>query len=125
MTADRGDVGRVTIDVLPDGVLLQWIYSVFVWIEPYKNLGIVSFIGQRCGQLEACCTRVEDSETLFSNDHVAWISKSLCTTGKPVREVVNIWPALPLAVWVGFGPSRRRGMDEIFVVVDNVAQVAR
>jgi hypothetical protein len=57
---------RVTIDMLPDDVLLD-IFDLFLDLPP-------SLIGQKRGKCWYTC--VEDGEASFFNHHVAWICKS-------------------------------------------------
>src|SRR5713226_3269714 len=112
--ADRWDVGRVTIDVLPDVALLE-IFDCYCYVnqvpeeekdEEEEDLGIQAW------------------QTLV---HVCWKWRSVVfgsplrlnlrlhgTEFTPLRETLAVWPALPIVVCL-VNPLERRGIN-----IDNI-----
>ena len=106
-TPDSG-VGRVTIEMLPDNVLLD-VFKFYVneagRIEKWDTLvhvcrrwRTVVFMSPRCLGLQ-----------LF------------CTARKPVRETLDVWPPLPIVIRHGCYPAF--GMDNILAALKHSGRV--
>jgi hypothetical protein len=86
MTADWGDVDQVPIDALPDDVLLDvfdfYLNRHWVWRGAWQDLVHV------CRRWRA---------VVFQSPRR--LNLEICCTGRtPVREMLDIWPALPLDI---------------------------
>ena len=99
--ADGGDVGQVTIDMLPDDVLLD-IFDFCLKEPPYFIQDwshTRSYSRTRTWQkLVHVCRRWRD--VVFQSPRRLDL-QICCTTSTPVKEMPNIWPTLPLIVYVG------------------------
>ena len=96
MTTDWGDAGRGTIDVLPDDVLLD-IFD-FCLDQPR----VLYFERIKTWQrLVHVCGRWRD--VIFQSPRRLDL-QLLCALRTPAREMLGIWPALPLTVLVGYCP---------------------
>ena len=110
------DVGNVTIDVLPDNVLLD-IFDFCLdlpqnfFVDRTKRWQRLVHVCQRWRCVVFQSTRRLDLQIL-------------CTARKPVREMLDIWPALPLILWVGDGPPAW-GMDNIIAALEHRDRISR
>lgn len=94
--ADWRDAGRATIDVLPDDVLLD-IFDVC--LDRPRELYIDRI--KTWQRLVHVCGRWRD--VIFQSPRRLNL-QILCTVRTPAREMLGIWPALPLTVLVGYCP---------------------
>jgi F-box-like len=99
MTADCGDAGQATIDVLPDDVLLD-IFD-FCLDRPRELYVDTIKTWQR---LVHVCGRWRD--IIFQSPRRLNL-QILCTVRTPVKEMLGIWPALPLTILAGYYPPTR------------------
>lgn len=103
-TTDCRDVGQVSIDVLPDDVLLETFYY-------YREQG---------GGTEAWIRLVH---TCRKWRNIVFVSprrlnlQLICTARKPVREKLYIWPPLPIVISSSVFP--RSGMDNIIAALEH------
>ena len=92
----------VTIETLPDGPLLE-MFSLYVE-EAYEACDLDGVFGIK--QLEAWCTLVHVCQrwrTLVFASPRRLNLRLVCTSGTPVREMLNIWPTtLPIVVHARF-----------------------
>ena len=107
-TADQCDhVGQVTIDILPDDVLLE----IFYWylhspvIDPWHPLVHV-------------CRKWRN--IVFGSPRYLDL-RLHCNARTPVREMVDIWPVLPIAVWSD--GHKKWGMDNIFAALEHIDRI--
>src|SRR5258708_3166709 len=100
----------MTIDVLPDDVLLD-IFD-FCLDQPRRLILDRTKVWQ--GLVHVCrrCRVV-----VFQSPHRLDL-QILCTTGTPVREMLDTWPALPLVILVDTD-SLRRGMENIIAALEH------
>jgi hypothetical protein len=96
MTADCGVAGQAAIDVLPDDVLLD-IFD-FCLDRP-RELYIDRI--KTWQRLVHVCGRWRD--VIFQSPRRLNL-QILCTIRTPTRTMLDIWPALPLTVLVGYSP---------------------
>jgi hypothetical protein len=91
-TSDWRDVGRVTIDMLPDLVLLE----------------LFNFYVNKVGPIEKWHTLVHVCRTwrnlVFMSPRRLGL-QLFCTARKPVRETLNVWPPLPIVIRHGCHPA--------------------
>jgi hypothetical protein len=90
--ADRCDVGRVTIDVLPDVALLE-IFDCYVNQNPEDDDDSL--------EIEAWHTLVHVCRkwrSVVFGSPLRLNLRLLCTEETPVREMLAIWPPLPIIV---------------------------
>lgn len=94
--ADGGDIDQVTIDVLPDDVLLVIFDSYLMnrrFLQPEGAEGTMAW-----KRLAHVCQRWRD--IVFQSPRRLDLH-ILCTHFTPVREMLDIWPVMPLAIYVG------------------------
>src|SRR5712671_178617 len=89
-TADRSDVGQVTIDNLPDNVLLEVFYF-------YKSGYMVfrQFVMWDWQELAQVCRRWRS--IIFASPQRLGLHV-ICDATTPTRTSLNIWPPFPIAV---------------------------
>ena len=97
--ADR-DVGLVTIDVLPDNVLLD-IFDLC--LDRVQNVVLDRTMQYQWQRLAHVCRRWKD---VVSQSPRRLDLHVLCTERTNVKAMVNAWPALPLIIWIGKSNSR-------------------
>ena len=101
---------RVTIATLPDGPLLD-IFGFYVE-KAYEGCYLDEVPGIKL--LEAWCTLVHVCqrwrEVIFASPRRLNI-RLVCTRGTPVREMLNIWPTLPIVVQTRFRGSNAELRD--------------
>lgn len=92
---------RVTIATLPEGPLLD-IFSFYVE-DVYEYCDLDEVFGIKL--LEAWCTLVHVCQgwrnLVFASPRRLNV-RLVCTNGTPVREMLNIWPTLPIVVQTQF-----------------------
>jgi len=102
----------VTIDILPDDVLLQ-IFRFYQVVGPE----VPSYQAQKWRTLVHVCRRWR-SIIFASPRHLDL--RLVCTAKTQVKEMLDIWPILPIEVW-GFGyalgASREEGADNIIAAL--------
>lgn len=96
MIADCGYTGRATINVLPDDVLLD-IFDFC--LEQPRELYVDRI--KTWQRLAHVCGRWRD--VIFQSPRRLNL-QILCTVKTPAKEMLDIWPALPLTVLVGYFP---------------------
>ena len=103
LTVDWCDVARVTIDVLPDVALLQIfdVYMYGVWMGSWKTLVHV-------------CRKWRN--IAFGSPRRLDL-RLFCKAGTPVRDTLDVWPPLPIAV--RSSGHRRWGMDNIIAALEH------
>src|SRR6266566_1043592 len=84
-TSDWGDVGRVTIDMLPDIALLE-LFDFYV-----NEVGPI----EKWHTLVHVCRRWRD--VVFRSPRHLGL-QLFCTGRKPVRETLDVWPPLPIVI---------------------------
>jgi hypothetical protein len=106
-TADRrSSVGQVTIDILPDDVLLE-IFEIDTVTKPIEGMN-------RWRTLVHICRRWRC--VVFASTHRLNLQLR-CTSKTPVRKMVDIWPALPIIIYDrGRGSSGVGGADSDNIV---------
>jgi len=106
-TADQCDVGQVTIDILPDVALLE-IFDCYLHnadIDAWHTLGHV-------------CRKWRN--VVFSSPCRLDL-RLHCNATTPVREMLDIWPVLPIAIW-SYG-HEKWGMDNIFAALEHIDRI--
>jgi hypothetical protein len=86
--ADWYNVGRMTINMLPDEALLEifYFYANPPFVRHYKGWQRLLQVCQRWRNLVFVSPR-------FLNVQLH------CTASTPVREILDVWPALPITMW--------------------------
>ena len=96
IAADRFTLGRterVTIDVLPDNALLEiFAFCLVEELEPHLTWSHV----QTWNTLVHVCPRWRT--IIFASPRRLDL-RIRCTARTPVKEMLDIWPALPLVIW--------------------------
>lgn len=82
--ADHSDLGYITIDELPDDVLLEIFDFCMCRVEAWEALVHVCLRWQYI--VSAASRRLE--------------LRPICTTGTPAGEKLDIWPKLPIVIRV-------------------------
>src|SRR5260370_26359704 len=90
--ADRWDVGRVTIDVLPDVALLE-IFVCYLNQIREENGGYYEM--QAWDTLVHVCRKWR---SVVFGSPLRLNLRLLCTDQTPVREMLAVWPPLPIVV---------------------------
>ncbi len=115
---DRWDVGRVTIDVLPDVVLLE-IFDCYVdksrEEEEEDSPGI-----QAWHTLVHVCRKWR---SVVFGSPLRLNLRLLCTEGTPVRETLAVWPPLPIVVGE-FGVRRTGNIMAALEHNDRVCEIS-
>ena len=109
----------VTIATLPDGPLLD-IFSLYVE-EAYEACDLDGAFEIKL--LEAWCTLVHVCQRWRNLVFVSPRRLNLrlvCTSGTPVREMLNIWPTLPIVVQAQFLGSRARYCVDVSQNIDGI-----
>src|SRR5258707_459304 len=88
--SDRWDVGRVTIDVLPDVALLE-IFDCYMNQEDSYSRSI-----QAWHTLVHVCRKWR---SVVFGSPLRLNLRLYCTEKTPVREMLAVWPPLPIVVW--------------------------
>ena len=108
-TADQCDVGRVTIDILPEDALLE-IFDFYLhdeYIDKWYKLVHV-------------CRKWR--KVVLGSPHRLNLGL-ICNVRTPVRKTLYIWPVLPIFVW-GYD-HEKWGMDNIFAALEHVDRVCQ
>ena len=87
MTADHGDVGNAPIDMLPEEVLLEIIGFHLCEVDDKEEWETLVHVCRRWRSI------------VFSAP-LRLDLRLVCTAGTPVREMLGIWPALPIFIWL-------------------------
>jgi hypothetical protein len=100
-------VGQVTIDMLPDDVFVE----------------IFDFYMNKAKRIEAWCTLVHVCRrwrtVVFASPRRLNL-RLLCTERTPVKEMLDVWPALPIKVCNVGGPmSLAGGADDIIAALEH------
>lgn len=102
-------VGRVTFDLLPNDVLLE-IFD-FYMDQARKN-----------GEIEAWHTLVHVCQkwrnVVFESPR-RLNTRLVCTARKPVRQMLAVWPPLPIVVKQHGRPKSRWGVDNIVAALEH------
>jgi hypothetical protein len=104
-TADRCDLGNVTIDILPDEVLLE-IFDIYVYEYIYEDdWETLLHVCRRWRYIVFSAPRRLDL-------------RIVCTAGTPAREMLDIWPELPILIrWTA--RLRDAGLDDIIAALEH------
>src|SRR5258708_6010690 len=108
---DRCDVGRVTIDVLPDVALLE-IFVCYVDQVPEEDEDSL--------EIEAWHTLVHVCRkwrSVVFGSPLRLNLRLLCTEDTPVREILAVWPPLPIVVWQHSNSAW--GIDNIMAALEH------
>ena len=98
MTTDRCSIGQVTIDILPDDMLLE-IFSIYEEANRYVPMWWKPFVH--------VCRRWR--EAIFASPlHLRVVLD--CNPRSPVKRLLNIWPPLPIAI--RYSPMRSHEESE-------------
>ena len=110
-TADWCDLGQMTIDMLPDEVVLEIFdfYRLQTSGSPFEGTGAWHTLVHVCRHWRM----VVFGSPLRLNLQL------LCTAKTPVKETLDVWPALPIRVQ-NLGPICQWGRD-----VDNISDVLK
>src|SRR5258708_3563330 len=114
---DRCDVGRVTIDVLPDVALLE-IFVCYVDQVPEEDEDSL--------EIEAWHTLVHVCRkwrSVVFGSPLRLNLRLLCTEGTPVMETLAVWPPLPIVVG-GFGIRRTGNITAALEHNDRVCKIS-
>ena len=107
-TSDWRDVGRVTVDMLPDDVLLE----------------LFNFYVNKAGRIEKWHTLVHVCRrwrnVVFGSTRRLGL-QLFCTAGKPVRETLDVWPPLPIII--RHGCYQTLDMDNIVAALKHTDRV--
>ncbi len=109
---DRSSIGQVKIDILPDDVLLE-IFSFYLIEDPHFRWNE----SQTWHVLIHVCRRWR--RTVFASPRRLDL-RICCTTRTRMRDMLHIWPALPLVVrgdW--YTTSRGEGTDNIVAALEH------
>jgi hypothetical protein len=106
-TSDCRDVGRVTIDMLPDLALLE-LFNFYV-----NEVGPI----EKWHTLVHVCRRWR--RVVFGSPRRLGL-QLFCTARKPVREMLDVWPPLPIVIRHGCYPLN---MDNIVAALKHTDRV--
>jgi hypothetical protein len=112
----------VTIDILPDDVLLQ-IFRFYQVVGP----DVPSYQAQKWCTLVHVCRRWRG--IVFASPRHLDL-RLVCTARTRVKEMLDIWPILPIAIW-GFGSalgaswSQWEGADNIIAALKHNDRVCK
>src|SRR6266481_4519000 len=108
------DVGRVNrIDILPDDVLLEiFCFYVDMSPSPYRKQAVEAW-----QKLVHVCRRWRT--VVLGSPHRLNL-QLCCTSNTPVKDSLDIWPALPLIVWGNMIPL---GTDNIIAALGQSSRV--
>ncbi len=112
--ADWWDVGRVTIDVLPDVALLE-IFDCYV-----------NQVRKGASEIQAWHTLVHVCRkwrSVVFGSPLRLDLRLLCTQKTRVREMLGVWPPLPIVVWQNWEPSW--GIDNIMAALEHNDRVCK
>src|SRR5229473_4131319 len=115
--ADRWDVGRVTIDVLPDVALLE-IFDCYM--NKVREDDGDDVEAQAWHTLVHVCRKWRS--VVFGSPRRLNL-RLFCTEKTPVREMLAVWPPLPIVVWrIG---ERTWGIDNIMAALEHNDRVCK
>ena len=113
-TVDRCDIARVTIDTLPDVALLE-LFDFYVGEAQILQRG-----HEVKKEIEAWNTLVHVCRkwriVVFGSPHRLDL-RLHCSTGTPVRKLLDVWPLLPLVIRGGGG--EKWGMNNIAAALEH------
>src|SRR5260221_4594566 len=115
--ADRWDVGRVTIDVLPDVALLE-IFDCYMNQVREEDGDDVE--AQAWHTLVHVCRKWR---SVVFGSPLRLNLRLLCTEKTPVREMLAVWPPLPIIIWQNGDP--RWGIDNIVAALEHNDRVCK
>ena len=103
----RYTVGRVSIDILPEDVLLE-IFDHHV--DPTQNIGIESW----CTLVHVC----RKWRNIVLESPLRLNLRIHCHPATPVREKLDVWPALPI-VLEQYGVWEPKWMDNVIAALEH------
>src|SRR5258708_3261466 len=109
--ADRWDVGRVTIDMLPDVALLK-IFDCHV--NQLREVNDLNLEIQAWHTLVHVCRKWR---SVVFGSPLRLNLRLLCTEDTPVREILAVWPPLPIVVWQHSNSAW--GIDNIMAALEH------
>jgi hypothetical protein len=120
----QSDVGRmISIDMLPDDVLLE-IFDFHLNEHPNDHLGfdVFKIITERWQTLVHVCGRWRS--VVFGSPRRLNL-RLVCTPRTPVRDMLNLWPSLPLFIQdsAEFVDLTEVGADEIIAALERKDRV--
>ena len=104
-TSDWRDVGRVTIDMLPEPALLE-LFNFYV-----NEVGPI----EKWHTLVHVCRKWRN--VVFSSPRRLGL-QLFCTARKPVRDTLHVWPPLPIIIRHGCHPT-----DNVFAALKHANRV--
>jgi hypothetical protein len=108
--ADWWDIGRVTIDVLPDVALLE----IFDYYVNQVREGYLSVEVEAWHTLVHVCQKWR---SVVFGSPLRLNLRLLCTTKTRIRETLAVWPPLPIIVWYNSDPTW--GIDNLMAVLEH------
>ncbi|KAI0288888.1 hypothetical protein BC826DRAFT_1107407 [Russula brevipes] len=112
-TSEWGRRGQVSIDILPDEVLLEIFEIDTVPVNPF-------IATNRWHKLVHVCRRWRS--VVFASTHRLNLELQ-CTYTTPVRKMLDIWPALPIVIEGRGRGSRAKGADNIVAALGHPDRV--
>jgi hypothetical protein len=97
MTADRCDVGQVSIDILPDDALLC-VFDFYVAQKAFEAFDLYSTVAREAETWHTLVCVCRRWRTLvFASPHRLNL-RIACTNKTPAREKLDVWPRFPIVV---------------------------
>jgi hypothetical protein len=118
--ADRWDVGRVTIEVLPDVALLEIFDCHLNQTNQVREEDHVSFGVEAWHTLVHVCRKWR---SVVFGSPCRLNLRLYCTEKTPVREMLAVWPPLPIVVWKNRWP--KWSIDNIMAALEHNDRVRK
>jgi hypothetical protein len=106
-TADRCDVGQVTIDILPEDALLE-TFDFYLHNEEIDKWHTLVHVCRKWRNI------------VFGSPQRLHL-RLYCEAKTPVRRMLNIWPELPIVV--STHGHQQWGMDNIFAALEHIDRI--
>ena len=120
IVADWCDVGRATIDMLPDVALLE-IFDFYLNQREYKPYDYMHWFAiQVWHTLAHVCQKWRT--IVFGSPHRLDL-RLFCEATTPVKETLVVWPPLPIVIWQSDLLEHRR-MDNIILALEHNDRVS-
>ena len=113
MTVDRCDVDLVTIDMLPDDILLEILY---LYVDENKQIEAWYTLAHVCQRWRYIVSAFPRRLNL----------RLLCKdTTRGMTEMLDIWPALPVVIQAHFFPTKQRadGTDNVIAAMKHKGRI--
>ena len=115
-TTDRRDVARITIDILPDDVLLDTFYFLVIESNGFEAENWWRTLAHVCRKWR---------NVIFGSPHRLNL-RLVCSDRTPVREMLDVWPPLPIVIHHYARPKSGGARDNIIAALernDRVCQI--